>query len=192
MGWRIQELEGAAAGVDLGHVVVAGGAVVNFRIHKAGLEQDLWQISAELGEDGVAPVAAGVADEGAPEGDGLAVGVEGGARGGLLDAWFQRDGEQVPAAGLEDAVDLGESTGQVGDVFEGFAGEDEVECGVGVGEGHEVFVREAGVEGGGGFGVVEVGGAEAGEGGDRLVEALDAVDLGDLESAGLGGMGPTL
>ena len=72
------------AHINLRQVVFGGGAEMDRHV-EAGVVEDLGNIDAELGEDRVAPVAAGVGDPGRPVLD-RPIGAKDSTRIGLLDA----------------------------------------------------------------------------------------------------------
>jgi hypothetical protein len=133
---------GLAADEHLGQVVLGRRAEADLGL-EAGPPQEVGQVGAELGEDGVADVAAGVADR-RGEVPGRAVGADDGAGEGPRDAGQQGDGEQVEAAGGEHPADLAEGRAEVGDVLEGLGGQDQVEGGVGVRQPRQVLGPDAG------------------------------------------------
>ena len=93
--------------------------------------QDLRQVGAELGEDGIADVPAGVADLG---GDGVRDGRRDGdrPRERLRHARQERDREDVPAARARAPGGSPPARRQVGDVLQGLRGQDEVKRRIGI------------------------------------------------------------
>ncbi len=87
-------------------------------------------------------------------------------------------------------MDLAQGGGQVGNVFEGFGGEDQIERGVGVGQSLEVLGANAADHGAGGDIVAELAVRQAGEQEEERVQSLDLVDLGHAEGSGFGRSNP--
>ena len=87
-------------------------------------------------------------------------------------------------------MDLGERRGEVGNVFESFRGQDQVERGVGVGQPGQILVADAVNYRAVVCVVGMVGWGEVAERGQRGVQSLDPVDLGDPQPVRGGGLRP--
>ena len=147
------------------------------------------EIRAEFGEDGVADIAAGMGD-GPGEGLHRPIGTKPGAGERAGDDGEHGDGEKVNAVRGQNAVNLLQSGVEVGDMFEGLGGQDKVECAIGVGQAGQVLATDA-VEGRSRFDAVEeLGEFVSGQPPQLLMNAVDAVDLGDAKGANFVALDP--
>jgi hypothetical protein len=125
------------AHVDLRQVVLPGWTEVDGHLESRRAE-DVREILAELGEDGIPHVPAGVADQRGAIVE-RAIRVDHDSRVGLLGTRQERHGANVESAGSEDPVDFLEGRVEVGHVLERLGGQDEIEARVGIGQAGQVL-----------------------------------------------------
>ncbi len=170
------------ANIHLREVIFGGRAEMHGHI-EARRAEDFREIGPELGEYGITDVTAGMTDLRCPQ---LvrAIGTNHGPSERLGYAGQQGNREDVPAAGLQNPVDLAQGCGQIGHVLKSFGREHKVERLVRIGQSSQVFRSNTANNLAGRCAGLIVGEAQVGQTVELLVQPFDPVDLGDAQRSG--------
>ena len=177
-----------SADINLGQVVVSRRAEEDVDLETRMPEQ-IGQIGAELGEDRVAPVTAGVGD---PRGAVLDTPIGTNDRAGERPRRLGQEGhrEDVAPAGHQNSSDLPEGGIDVGDMLERLGGQHQVEDGVGISQPRQVLRADALDQGARHRAGLIVGRRESQEAQQTVMQSIDAVDLGDAQRLDFGILDP--